>query len=175
MHVHLREPGHEHKETIETGARAAAWGGFTAVCSMPNTDPVNDNCDVTEFILRKAALANGARVYPVGAISIGLAGRKLCSFGLLKACGVVAVSDDGNPVMDDRLMQDALTVAAGLELPVISHCEDLKLAAGRWLLPDEKRAIVVSDSIYSFYRNRILYIAFMKNCKYTTIKFKFQI
>jgi dihydroorotase len=130
MHVHLREPGHEHKETIETGARAAAWGGFTAVCSMPNTDPVNDNCEVTEFILSKAARANGARVYPVGAISLGLAGHKLVAFEQLKACGAVAVSDDGNPVMDDRLMRDALTVAARLKLPVISHCEDLNLAAG---------------------------------------------
>ncbi|MBW2515967.1 MAG: dihydroorotase [Deltaproteobacteria bacterium] len=130
MHVHLREPGHEHKETIESGARAAAWGGFTAVCSMPNTDPVNDNCDVTEFILSKSARANGARVFPAGAISMGLAGRKRSDFEQLKACGVVAVSDDGNPVMDDRLMRDALTVAASLELAVISHCEDMNLAAG---------------------------------------------
>ena len=130
MHVHLREPGHEHKETIETGARAAAWGGFTAVCCMPNTDPVNDNCDVTEFILSKAARADGARVFPAGAISMGLAGRKLVDFEQLKACGVVAVSDDGNPVMDDRLMRGALTVASKLKLAVISHCEDLNLAAG---------------------------------------------
>jgi dihydroorotase len=129
MHVHLREPGHEHKETIETGARAAAWGGFTAVCCMPNTDPVNDNCDVTEFILSKAARAKKARVYPVGAISMGLAGREIGGFEQLKACGVVAVSDDGNPVMDDRLMRDALTVASRLKLAVISHCEDLNLAA----------------------------------------------
>ncbi len=129
MHVHLREPGHEHKETIESGARAAAWGGFAAVCSMPNTDPVNDNCEVTEFILKKAARADGARVYPVGAISIGLAGRQICAFERLQACGVVAVSDDGNPVMDDRLMQNALSAAKTLNLPVISHCEDLNLAA----------------------------------------------
>ena len=130
MHVHLREPGDEHKETIETGLRAAAWGGFTAVCSMPNTDPANDNCDVTEFILDKASCAKAARVYPVGAISIGLAGRKLVDFEQLKACGVVAVSDDGNPVMDERLMQRALVAARTLGLPVISHCEDLNLAAG---------------------------------------------
>jgi dihydroorotase len=130
MHVHLREPGHEHKETIETGARAAAWGGFTAVCCMPNTSPVNDTCEVTEFILSKAALANGARVYPVGAISVGLDGRKMSSFERLKNCGIVALSDDGNPVMDDRLMQRALEAAHALELPVISHCEDLNLAAG---------------------------------------------
>ena len=130
MHVHLREPGHEHKETIETGSRAAAWGGFTAVCAMPNTDPVNDNCEITEFILSKARRANFAKVYPVGAISVELAGRQICEFEQLKACGVVAVSDDGNPVMDDRLMQDALTAAKRHNLPVISHCEDLNLAAG---------------------------------------------
>ncbi len=130
MHVHLREPGHEHKETIESGARAAAWGGFTAVCAMPNTEPVNDNCQVTELILRKAARANAARVYPVGAISLGLEGRQLCNFEHLKTCGVVAVSDDGNPVMDDALMYKALAAAKRLHLPVISHCEDLNLVAG---------------------------------------------
>ena len=127
MHVHLREPGYEYKETIETGSRAAAWGGFTAVCAMPNTQPVNDNCEITEFILGKAALANFVRVYPVGAISIGLQGRQLCEFEKLKTCGVVAVSDDGNPVMDDRLMQNALVTASHHQLPVISHCEDLNL------------------------------------------------
>ena len=130
MHVHLREPGDEHKETIETGARAAAWGGFAAVCSMPNTDPVNDNCNVTEFILSKAARAGGARVYPVGAISLGLAGRELAAFERLQACGAVAVSDDGNPVMDDQLMQRALRAAHALGMLVISHCEDLNLTAG---------------------------------------------
>ncbi len=130
MHVHLREPGHEHKETIETGARAAAWGGFTAVCAMPNTHPVNDNCEITEFILNQASRANFARVYPVGAISIGLEGRQICEFEQLKACGVVAVSDDGNPVMDDHLMQAALVAAKSHNLPVISHCEDLNVAAG---------------------------------------------
>jgi dihydroorotase len=130
MHVHLREPGHEHKETIETGSRAAAWGGFTSVCAMPNTDPVNDNCEVTEFILNRAHRSNFAKVYPVGAISVGLAGRQICEFEQLKACGVVAISDDGNPVMDDGLMHDALAAAKHQNLPVISHCEDLNLAAG---------------------------------------------
>ena len=130
MHVHLREPGHEHKETIETGSRAAARGGFTSVCAMPNTDPVNDNCEVTEFILSRAHRSNFAKLYPVGAISVGLAGRQICEFEQLKACGVVAVSDDGNPVMDDRLMHDALTAAKHHNLLVISHCEDLNLAAG---------------------------------------------
>ena len=130
MHVHLREPGHEHKETIETGSRAAAWGGFTAICAMPNTHPVNDNCEITEFILNKAHRANFAKVFPVGAISIGLEGRQICEFEQLQSCGVVAVSDDGNPVMDDHLMQDALTAAKSHNLPVISHCEDLNLVAG---------------------------------------------
>ncbi len=130
MHVHLREPGHAHKETIETGSRATAWGGFTAVCAMPNTDPVNDNCEVTELILSLARRANFAKVYPVGAISVGLAGSRICEFEQLKACGVVAVSDDGNPVMDDRLMKDALTAAKHHHLPVISHCENLNLVAG---------------------------------------------
>ena len=130
MHVHLREPGHEHKETIETGSKAAAWGGFTAVCAMPNTDPVNDNCEITEFILSQANRANFAKVFPVGAISIGLEGRQICEFEQLKACGAVAVSDDGNPVADDHLMQDALAAAKIHNLPVISHCEDLNLVAG---------------------------------------------
>jgi dihydroorotase len=97
---------------------------------MPNTDPVNDNCEITELILNQAYRANFARVYPVGAISVGLAGRQISEFEQLKACGVVAVSDDGNPVMDDRLMQDALTAAKHHKLLVISHCEDLNLAAG---------------------------------------------
>jgi dihydroorotase len=130
MHVHLREPGQEHKETIATGARAAAWGGFTAVCAMPNTNPVNDNCGITESILKQADRANFVRVYPVGAISMGLEGRRICEFDRLKACGAIAVSDDGNPVMDDRLMQAALTAAKSNNLAVISHCEDLNLAAG---------------------------------------------
>ena len=129
MHVHLREPGHEYKETIETGCRAAVWGGFTAVCAMPNTHPVNDNARITAFILKKAAEAGMARVYPVGAISEGLEGRRLCNFADLKSSGVIAVSDDGNPVMDDRLMREALRVAQENDLRVISHCENLDLTA----------------------------------------------
>jgi len=128
MHVHLREPGHEYKETIETGCKAAAFGGFTAVCSMPNTNPVNDNRQVTEYILRKAQAAGSARVYPVAAISNGLKGKGLCEYGDLKAAGAVALSDDGNPVMDSKLMRSALEYAKGFGLPVISHCEDLYLA-----------------------------------------------
>lgn len=129
MHVHLREPGHEYKETIATGCRAAAWGGFTAVCAMPNTRPVNDNARITAFILKKAAQANMARVYPVGAISKGLEGRTLCDYADLKAGGVIAVSDDGHPVMDGELMRKALQAARENDLRVVSHCEDLNLAA----------------------------------------------
>ena len=129
MHVHLREPGHEYKETIETGCRAAVWGGFTAVCAMPNTHPVNDNARITALILNKAARANMARVYPVGAISKGLEGRRLCDFADLKAGGAVAVSDDGRPVMDEQLMREALRAAQENDLRVIAHCEDLDRTA----------------------------------------------
>jgi len=130
MHVHLREPGHEHKETIETGCRAAAWGGFTAVCCMPNTDPVNDCREVTEYILSKASQAGLARVYPVAAISKGLAGNTLCDFADLKKAGAIAVSDDGNPVMDSRLMRSALELSMACGMRVVSHCEDRRLTAG---------------------------------------------
>ena len=129
MHVHLREPGHEYKETIATGCRAAVWGGFTAVCAMPNTLPVNDNARITAFILKKAARANSARVYPVGAISEGIEGKRLCNFSDLKAGGAIAVSDDGRPVMDEHLMHAALRVAQENDLRVISHCENLDLTA----------------------------------------------
>jgi dihydroorotase len=130
MHVHLREPGYEYKETIETGCLAAAFGGFTAVCTMPNTNPVNDCRQVAEYILTKAQAADTARVYPVAAISQGLKGDGLCEFGELKEAGVIALSDDGNPVMSSQLMRRALEYAKGFGLLVISHCEDLDLAAG---------------------------------------------
>ena len=130
MHVHLREPGYEYKETIETGCLAAAFGGFTAVCTMPNTNPVNDCRQVTEYILKKAQAADTARVYPVAAISQGLKGDGLSEFGELKEAGVIALSDDGNPVMSSQLMRRALEYAKGFGLLVISHCEDLDLAAG---------------------------------------------
>ena len=129
MHVHLREPGHEYKETIETGCLAAAHGGFTTICCMPNTDPVNDNQSVTDYILKKARMAATVRVYPVGAISRGLRGESLADFGELKAAGVVAVSDDGNPVMNAQLMRRALEYAKGFEFLVIAHCEDRNLTA----------------------------------------------
>ncbi len=127
MHVHLREPGEEYKETIETGARAAARGGFTAVAAMPNTRPVNDTAAVTRFILDQAKAAGLARVYPVGAVSLGSKGRNLSEYGDLKAAGVVALSDDGQPVMNPMLMRRALEYARTFGLPIISHCEDLDL------------------------------------------------
>lgn len=130
MHVHFREPGHEYKETIKTGCLSAAFGGFTAVCTMPNTNPVNDNAQVTEYIFKKARFANTVRVYPVAAISPGLRGKGLCEYGELKEAGVIALSDDGNPVVDSRLMRRALEYAKGFGLPIISHCEQLDLVAG---------------------------------------------
>lgn len=130
MHVHLREPGHEYKETVQSGCRAAVAGGFTAVCCMPNTDPVNDSAQVTEFILRKAEAAAAARVYPVAAVSRGLEGRHLTEFGELKRAGAVGFTDDGLPVANSQFMRRALEYAKGFDLPVISHCEDLDLAVG---------------------------------------------
>jgi dihydroorotase len=129
MHVHLRDPGYEYKETIETGSRAAAFGGFTAVCCMPNTNPVNDCRQVTEYIVKKAVKADIVRVYPVAAISKGLKGDRLCEYGELKDAGAIAVSDDGNPVMNSQLMRRALEYSSGFNLPVISHCEDFDLVS----------------------------------------------
>lgn len=130
LHVHLREPGFEHKETIASGCAAAVAGGFTAVCCMANTDPVNDRPEVTELILRRAAEAGLCRVHPVAAVTRGLAGRELCDFAALQAAGAAALSDDGRPLCDSRLMRRALAEAAPLGLPVISHSEDPYLAAG---------------------------------------------
>jgi dihydroorotase len=129
MHVHLREPGDGHKETIESGCRAAARGGFTAVCAMPKTKPVNDSRRVTEFILEKSTQAAAAGVFPVAAISKGLAGVDLCDYRELKQAGAIAVSDDGMPVMDSQLMRKALEAGKEFGLLVISHCEDLYLTA----------------------------------------------
>ncbi|MCD4742403.1 MAG: amidohydrolase family protein, partial [Desulfobacteraceae bacterium] len=114
MHVHLREPGHEYKETIETGSKAAARGGFTTICCMPNTNPVNDNSQVTGFIKRQAEKAGYASVLPVGAISQGLNGLALAEFGDMKTAGICAVSDDGQPVENPNLMRKALEYAKGL-------------------------------------------------------------
>jgi dihydroorotase len=127
MHVHLREPGHEHKETVATGTAAAVAGGFTAVACMPNTSPVNDNAGVTEYILKKASEANLARVYPIGAVSRGQAGEHLADIAEMKAAGCVAISDDGRPVATAILMRRALEYAGMFDLPVIEHCEEQTL------------------------------------------------
>ena len=130
MHVHLREPGEEYKETIRTGAMAAAAGGFVAVACMPNTLPVNDSRSVTEYILQKAAQAGFARVYPVAAVSVGLQGEHLSEFGDLAQAGAVAFTDDGRPVYNSRLMRSALEYARAFDKPIISHAEDLGLSEG---------------------------------------------
>jgi dihydroorotase len=129
MHVHLREPGEEYKETILSGTGAAVAGGFTAVAAMPNTRPVNDNAAVTRFILEAAQAAGLARVYPVGAISMGSAGLSLSEYGDQKAAGAVAFSDDGHPVMNPMLMRRALEYARTFKVPLIAHEEDLDLRA----------------------------------------------
>ena len=129
LHVHFREPGQEYKETIETGAMAAAAGGFTTVCCMPNTDPVCDNSQIVKFIISQAEKAGKARVLPVGAISLGLSGKQLSEFGEMKQAGIIAVTDDGMPVTDSLLMRRALEYAKGFGLFVMSHSEDLCLAA----------------------------------------------
>jgi dihydroorotase len=133
LHVHLREPGQEYKETVATGARAAAAGGFTSVVAMPNTAPPNDNASVTELVLARAAAAAAARVYPAGCISRGQKGEDLAEYGELKAAGCVAVSDDGKPVASPALMRRALEYARAFDLPVAVHEED-PLLAGRWAM-----------------------------------------
>jgi len=127
MHVHLREPGQEHKETVATGAAAAVAGGFTAVACMPNTDPINDNAGVTQYILKKAAEANLARVYPIGAVSRGQKGEQLADIAELSQAGCVALTDDGRPVATAMLMRRALEYASMFNLPVIEHCEEQTL------------------------------------------------
>jgi dihydroorotase len=127
MHVHLREPGQEHKETVATGTAAAVAGGFTAVACMPNTVPVNDNAGVTEYILKKAAEANLARVYPIGAVSRGQAGEQLADIAELRQAGCVALTDDGRPVATALLMRRALEYAGMFKMPIIEHCEEQTL------------------------------------------------
>jgi dihydroorotase len=127
MHVHLREPGQEHKETVATGTAAAVAGGFTAVACMPNTAPVNDNAGVTEYILKKAAESNLARVYPIGAVSRGQQGEHLADISELRAAGCVAITDDGRPVATALLMRRALEYTLMFGMPVIEHCEEQTL------------------------------------------------
>lgn len=130
LHVHLREPGFEQAETIASGAAAAAAGGFTAVCAMPNTDPITDTHASVGFVVRQSIRAAQARVYPIGAVSIGQKGEQLTEFGELVQAGAVAVSDDGQPVRSSHLMRTALEYARTFGIPVADHCEDLSLAQG---------------------------------------------
>ncbi|HUL68751.1 MAG TPA: dihydroorotase [Gemmatimonadales bacterium] len=130
LHVHLREPGQEDLETIATGAMAAAAGGFTAICAMPNTDPVVDNQGAVGFIVGRAQRAGKARVYPIGAISLGQNGETLAEFGELVGAGAVAVSDDGKPVVSSHLMRTALEYARTFNIPVADHCEEPTLSKG---------------------------------------------
>lgn len=129
MHVHLREPGYEYKETIETGSLAGVAGGFTGLACMPNTDPPNDNVSVTEFIIKQAAKVGKLKVYPIAAISKGRKGESLTEFGDLKNAGAAGVSDDGSPVLNSELMRRAIEYARYYDLTVISHCEDINLSA----------------------------------------------
>jgi dihydroorotase len=130
VHVHLREPGNEDEETVASGARAAVAGGFTAVCAMPNTDPVTDNQAAVGFIVGQSVRAGLARVYPIGAVSVGQKGEQLAEFGEMVGAGAVAVSDDGKPVVSGHLMRTALEYARTFGIPVADHCEEPTLAAG---------------------------------------------
>src|SRR6266852_3234005 len=130
LHVHLREPGQESSETIETGTRAAARGGFTAVCCMPNTKPVNDNASVTRFILDRAKAGGCVRVWPIGAASVGSNGEAIAEIAAMKEAGIVAVSDDGKPIATAKLARQVMDYCRSLDLPVIEHSEDVSLANG---------------------------------------------
>lgn len=130
LHVHLREPGQESSETIETGTKSAARGGFTAVCCMPNTKPVHDNASITRFIVDKARTVGAIRVWPIGAASIGSQGEAIAEIAAMKEAGIVAVSDDGRPIATARLTRQVMDYCRSLDLPVIEHSEDVSLAAG---------------------------------------------
>ena len=130
LHAHLREPGQESSETIESGTKAAARGGFTAVCCMPNTKPVNDNASVTRFILDRAKATGRVRVWPIGAASLGSKGEAISEIAGMKEAGIVAVSDDGKPIATAKLARQVMDYCGSLDLPVIEHAEDVSLAAG---------------------------------------------
>lgn len=130
IHVHLREPGAEEAETIRTGGEAAVAGGFTAVAAMPNTKPPNDNASTTRFIVTEARRSSPARIFPIGAITMGQQGEKLSEIGEMVEAGIVGISDDGKPVMNSRLFRRAMEYSMMFDLPVIQHCEDLNLSAG---------------------------------------------
>jgi dihydroorotase len=130
MHVHLREPGQENSETIETGTKAAARGGFTAVCCMPNTKPVNDNASITRFIVDRAKVQGHVRVWPIGAASVGSKGEAISDIAAMQEAGIVAVSDDGKPIASAKLARQIMDYCRSLDIPVIEHAEDVSLAAG---------------------------------------------
>ena len=130
LHVHFREPGFEYKETIQSGTEAAVAGGFTTVCAMPNTNPVNDNQAVTEFMLERAKAAGNANLHPIGAITKRSEGKELAEIGDLRRAGCVAISDDGKPVMNSLVMRRAMEYARAFDVPVVDHCEDLHLSEG---------------------------------------------
>jgi len=130
MHVHLREPGQENSETIESGTRAAARGGFAIVCCMPNTQPVNDNASITRFIVDRAKAFGHVRVWPIGAASVGSKGEAISDIGAMREAGIVAVSDDGRPIASAKLARQIMDYCRSLDLPVIEHAEDVSLAAG---------------------------------------------
>lgn len=130
LHVHLREPGQEHKETIASGCAAAVAGGFTSVCPMPNTSPVNDSAAITRYMIEQAERAQLANVFPVGAITKSSDGHELAEMGEMKAAGAVAVSDDGRPVPNAGMMRRAMQYAKDFDLPVVDHCEDKSLSSG---------------------------------------------
>ncbi len=130
IHVHLREPGFEHSETIESGSRAAAAGGFTSICCMPNTQPINDSATVTSYIVDRAKRHAIVNVYPIGAITQDSAGEELAAYASMRQAGIVAISDDGKPVMNARVVRHAMEFAKALDIPLIEHCEDLHLSYG---------------------------------------------
>ena len=140
LHTHLREPGQEYKETIATGASAAVAGGWTSVCAMPNTDPINDNPALTRFMIEQGQAAQMANVFPIGAVTKGSGGKELAEMGEMKNAGIVAVSDDGRPVPSASMMRRAMEYARGFDLTVVDHCQDSSLSAGgvmhegRWSL-----------------------------------------
>ena len=161
LHTHLRDPGQEWKETITSGTHAAASGGFTTVCAMPNTDPVQDSAGTVEDVIRRSAVDGIVRVLPIGAISVGQRGKQLAPMGELADAGVIGFSDDGNPVEDANLMRQALAYSAEVGLPVINHAEDKKIAGGGVMTaglvatrlglagaPNEAEAAMVARDLY---------------------------
>lgn len=173
MHVHLREPGFEYKEDIETGTAAAAAGGFTSVCPMPNTNPVCDSASVVKYIKEREKEAAHCRVFPIGAITKGLKGEELAEMGDMKRAGIVAVSDDGKPVKSGSVMRRAILYADGFDLPVISHCEEMSLLDSgqmndsvtatllglRPIVPAVEEAMVARDILIAEHEGKRVHIA----------------